>query len=73
MLVEDEDDCRLITAYDHGEAARQYVEDSYHEEAFEAAMHVMVRCTFGGDEGELKSFHVFPEPTVHFYVREYKL
>lgn len=69
-MGEDEDDCRLFIAYDHEAAATAYVERSYHEEAFDCEMAVMVRCTFGGDDGELKSFSVYPEPTIYFRARE---
>lgn len=69
-LGEQEDDCRLLLAHDHAEAAEDFVAKSYHEEAFDSSMDVMVRCTFGGDHGELKSFSVTPEPTVCFHVSE---
>lgn len=65
-MGEAEDDCSLFMAYDHEEAAKKYVEHSYWQEAFEGPMDVMVRCTFGGDDGELKSYSVSPVPTVYF-------
>lgn len=65
-MGETEDDCQLFKAFDHEEAAKKYTEKSYHDEPFEQCMDVFVRCTFGGDEGELKSFSVEPQPTVYF-------
>ena len=65
-MGETEDDCRLYKAYDHVEAAKAYVERSYHGEAFDTPMEVMARCTFGGDNGELKAYSVTPVPTVYF-------
>ncbi|QOT71914.1 hypothetical protein H5V43_01685 [Sphingobium fuliginis] len=67
---EAEDDCVLLMAYDHEEAAREVVEKSYHEEPFDCPMTVHVRCTFGGDDGELRIFSVHPEPTISFYSYE---
>ncbi len=65
-MGEDEDDCLLFMSYDHEDAAKEYVKLSYMEEPFEQSMEVFVRCTFGGDDGELKSFAVTPEETVYF-------
>lgn len=69
-MGEGEDDCHLYKAYDHEEAAKAYVERSYHDEAFDCEINVMVRCTFGGDNGDLKTFAVMPVPTVYFSARE---
>lgn len=69
-MGETEDDCRLYKAYDHEEAAKNYVQRSYSEEAFDSEMNVMVRCTFGGDDGELKAFNVMAVPTVYFSATE---
>lgn len=60
-IGETEEDCRLVMAFDHEEAARDFAEADYNEEPT-----VHVRCTFGGDEGELRVFEVTPEPMVHF-------
>ena len=65
-MGETEEDCRLYKAYDHEEAGKAYVERSWHEEAFHTPMHVMVRCTFGGDDGELKAYWITPVETVYF-------
>ena len=69
-LGENEDDCKLYKSFDHEGAAKDFVRESYHDEPFEQCMEVMVRCTFGGDNGELKSFSVHPEPTISFYAYE---
>lgn len=69
-MGETEDDCHLFNAYDHEEAAKKYTEKSYRDEPFEQSMDVFVRCTFGGDEGELKAYSVTPEPTVYFSAYE---
>lgn len=69
-LGETEDDCSLFMAYDHDEAAKAYVEQSYKNDPFECPMDVMVRCTFGGDSGELKAFSVHPEAVTVFYAYE---
>lgn len=65
-MGETEDDCRLYKAYDHEEAGQAYVKRSYHEKAFDGPMDVMVRCTFGGDDGELKAYSITPVPSVYF-------
>jgi len=69
-LGEAEDDCRLIMAFDHEEAAKAYVERSYRDDPFDNPMDVMVRCTFGGDDGELRSYSVHPEAVTVFYAYE---
>lgn len=69
-MGETEEDCQLFMAYDHEEAAKKYTDKSYREEPFEQSMEVFVRCTFDGDEGELKAFSVIPQPTVYFAAYE---
>lgn len=67
---ETEDDCTLVMAYDHEDAAKIEVERRYNDDPFTTSMTAMVRCTFGGDEGELKSYEIHPEPAIHFYAYE---
>jgi hypothetical protein len=70
---ETEDDCVLVMAHDHEAAAKNEVERRYNDDPFFSAMTVMVRCTFGGDDGELRCFEVHPEPTVWFNAYEVDL
>lgn len=65
-----EDNCDLIMAYDHESAATAYAENKHNEEAYSDAVRIHVRCTFGGDDGELRVYTVHPEPTVDFYAYE---
>lgn len=62
-LGEAEEDNRLIVAYDHEEAGKEFVEKEYHEEPFDSPMVVMVRNHLGG----LFRVSVYPEPAIHFY------
>jgi len=67
-MGEDEDDCRLIMAYDEESAASEYVERSHNEEPFDCEMICHVRCTRGGSE--VRKYAVVPEPSTTFYSRE---
>lgn len=62
-----EEDCSLEMAHDHETAARQYAGKLYNEEPFDCDIVVHVRCTFGGNDGELKRFTINAEPTVEFF------
>ena len=70
---ETEDDCVLIMAHDHEDAAKYEVERRHCDDPFTSSMTAYVRCTFGGDDGELKAFEVHPEPSIWFNAFEVDL
>lgn len=69
---DDEGQCDLIMAYDHSEAAEKFAQASHDNDAFHSPITVSVRCTFGGDDGELKKFTVHPDYSVSFCAYEVK-
>jgi len=66
---ETEDDCRLVIAHDHEDAAKEGVERRYNDDPFTSPMTAYVRSP----DGELRAYEVHPEPTIYFNAYEVDL